>query len=272
MTDIDIMAHEIVCASAVGLEAIPVAHYPDGMPLMRAPLSPPTALLLRPRSLDTFFAALAWVDALAARGHAVPRLLLPCVPGARQDRLNPSGDYLDTLYSIAQAINARHFPSVTVLDPHSLVTPALIDRCHIVYASLPFVAKHDYLGVIAPDGGAEKRAGAVAQVLGVPLFHAWKRRDVATGALSGFACEPLEPGGYLVVDDLCDGGGTFVGLAETIGGRARLDLFVTHGLFTKGTDELLRHFHRIYTTDSTLHDKPGVRVIPSCASLLRELL
>src|ERR1051325_4669315 len=103
--DIIYLAHGV-------LHEQPWHAYPDGTPRFDAPAATPEAILLRPRSMAAFTAALYWGDALANRGHAVPSLVLPLIPGARQDRLNPSGDYLFTLKSVAQAINARHFPSV----------------------------------------------------------------------------------------------------------------------------------------------------------------
>ena len=51
----------------------------------------------------------------------------------------------------------------------------------------------------------------------------------------------------IVVDDICDGGGTFIGLAKLLKGRGAIKctLAVTHGLFTKGFDKLADHFDEI---------------------------
>jgi phosphoribosylpyrophosphate synthetase len=59
----------------------------------------------------------------------------------------------------------------------------------------------------------------------------------------------------LIMDDLCDGGATFIVEAEYLRdskllGDRKLYLFVYHGLFTNGLDTLLKHFDRIYTTNS----------------------
>jgi ribose-phosphate pyrophosphokinase len=216
-------------------------------------------LLVRTTKMDEFCAAMFMVDALTERGNPVPHLILPQVPGARQDRLNDEGDFLFTIKSIAGMINARNFPTVTTLDPHSDVTPALINRCRVVHAADIYAAglnvnqpRHDYVGVIAPDAGAAKRAAGVAKMLGVPAYQAWKVRDIRDGSLAGFGCQSLPDtdGKFLLVDDLCDGGGTFVGLADHLI-DTRLDLYVTHGLFTKGFDALATRFEEIITTDST---------------------
>ena len=172
--------------------------------------------------------------------------------------------------SVAKDLNARRFPAVVVLDPHSDVAPALIDRCRVFAASFPEDRQYD--GVIAPDGGAAKRASYIASALGVRLYHAWKTRDVGTGTLAGFGTEPLPSGHYLVVDDICDGGGTFVGLADAlVAYGVHADLYVTHGLFTKGTRPLLDRFGRVFCTDSIIGDRPGVTVLPRCLALLQSI-
>lgn len=256
--------------------------YPDGMPLVNAlqdHLTGPRAMLLRPRTLNALCAALFWVDAERERGHAIPEFVLPCFPGARQDRLNESGDSLFTAKSVAAMINARAFPRVTVVDPHSDVAPALLDRCRVVRPhDFMRVPPGKYHAVVSPDAGAEKRAAGVAKLLGVPLLHGWKKRDVSTGALSGFGLEPTpdlpKDASVLVIDDICDGGGTFLGLADVLDARGlRAHLYVTHGLFTKGTDKLIERFHgHVYCTDSTLGERPGVIEIPICDRLLKGAL
>lgn len=264
------MNGEIRCAFRFStgqmLSVLVVSAYPDGTPLITNPFPGSrghiSALLVR-GDLSTLWTALLFVDAHTARGNEVPPLILPLVPGSRQDRLNPSGDYLFTLRSVAAEINARHFPSVTILDPHSLATPSLIDNCRVISARDCFAGSEPlrYRGVVAPDAGAEKRAQEIAQALEVPLIHAWKVRDVTSGALTDFGLEysPSIPRGsrLLVVDDLCDAGGTFLGLGAIIRERGYLaDLYVTHGLFTAGLDKLYGIYDRVITTDSVWRPGP----------------
>jgi len=56
----------------------------------------------------------------------------------------------------------------------------------------------------------------------------------------------------LIVDDICDGGGTFLGLAEELKECNSGDLYlaVSHGIFSKGSQTLLDNFKSIYSTDS----------------------
>lgn len=202
----------------------------------------------------------------------IERLVIPYLPGARQDRINPDGDVLFTSSVVADMINECHFPSgVVSLDPHSPVMPRMIEhfREHPLENVVKQIPKR-YDGIIAPDKGAKDRAKRVADSLNIPLYLGGKTRDVSNGKLTGFTLENLNydnmrPNGhYLVVDDICDGGGTFIGLAEKIHQQyATADLYVSHGIFSKGTRHLNKAYGSIYTTDSLpLRDGNKVTVLP----------
>ncbi len=79
-----------------------------------------------------------------------------------------------------------------------------------------------------------------------------KERDVKTGALTNFktAANDLSNQTCFIVDDICDGGGTFAGTAKMLmeEGAAKVVLIVTHGIFSKGSE--IEFVDEIYTTDS----------------------
>lgn len=272
--------------------AIPTVTYPveeqrmysDGTPLIKGVFDTRlNAIEVLPRTMNEFVNAMFLVDSLVECGSLIDFLVLPYVPGARQDRINPTGDILFTAKSVAKMINERNFSRVIVLDPHSAVTPALIDRCKVFPLNKVFqpMLVRDRLresgfdtfnGIIAPDAGAGHRANEVASIFGLPVYQASKHRDVSTGKLSGFSID-VPPGHYLVVDDICDGGGTFAGLGEKIKERgATADLYVSHGIFSKGTDMLKQHYQNIYTTDSReFGERNNVTVIP-VTKLMREMI
>lgn len=196
---------------------------------------------------------------LCRRVNASLEIFMPYFPSAREDRGNPLG-----VKVYADMVNMAGASKVTILDPHSDVTPALVNNCHVISvdAMVPYAIYYnnwlaergqggrvEYVGVVAPDGGAIKRTWGVAQALKVPMYQASKHRDVATGKLSGFSCETLPKGRLLFVDDICDGGGTFIGLADACH-HDNLDLWVTHGIFTGDNLKLEQRFGRIFTTES----------------------
>lgn len=210
-----------------------------------------------------------WADAARQRG-ADTVALIPYLPGARADRGLPFGARV-----YADIINSFHIDQIICFDPHSPTMPNLIRNLTVVDSAVlirhAIVGKvsdqhaQAYTGIIAPDKGAVARAQRVASACHLPLYKAEKHRDEATGQLSGFSCEDLPEGGkYLIVDDLCDGGGTFIGLAEATGlTREHLGLYVSHGVFSGRANYLWEWFKDIFTTDSfPPKNDIGATVIP----------
>ncbi|MGQ2983302.1 ribose-phosphate diphosphokinase [Flavobacterium sp.] len=197
------------------------------------------------------------VDALKRMGVQKINLFIPYFPGARQDRIMIPGEPL-TVKVYADIINAMGFAEVTVFDPHSEVAPALINNCKIVpnYEFIAEVIKAIGTDVklISPDGGALKKIYKVSEYLGGrEVVECSKSRDVKTGRLSGFKVYEHDLAGAdcLIVDDICDGGGTFAGLAEELKRKnaGRLYLAVSHGIFSKGF-EMFGDLEKIFTTNS----------------------
>lgn len=243
--------------------------YSDSTPLVKADIEDiaknADTIIVKGAGLAEFVTAMFLVDAVRAFDYesSITTLVLPYFPGARQDRVNPTGDILDTARSVAGMINERRFWNVTVLDPHSPICIGATN--HSEEYPLEKVVRrvwHGYTGIIAPDKGARARAETFAKSMGKPVYYGEKVRDVSTGRLSGFDIDVPEGGHYLVVDDICDGGGTFIGLGEKIKEcGAYADLFVTHGIFSKGVDSLKEYYKNVYTTDS-LNKTAGTLVIP----------
>ena len=226
------------------------------------------AIVIRPRSMQEFFTGMMIVDTVRERGGSVDHLILPYIPGARQDRQKWEGDWLETLKYVGKIINYMGFKSVMVADPHSPMAGMAINRMkvynpHLLYNT--FSGKgYDY--VVSPDAGASDRAAQLAKWISVEVITASKHRDPATNKLSGFSIPEypiLDGKRVLLVDDICDAGGTFLGLAEILRARgATADLFVTHGLFSRGTDHLARAFRTLYATDSLDYPIEKVTYIP----------
>jgi ribose-phosphate pyrophosphokinase len=109
----------------------------------------------------------------------------------------------------------------------------------------PDVSAYDT--VIFPDAGAARRYDIDHP--NIVIGH--KVRDQETGWITHYDLEGDPHGNCIVVDDLCDGGLTFKLLADSIPDSAfRLDLSVTHGIFSKGLDGLLKSYNTIFTTNS----------------------
>lgn len=198
------------------------------------------------------------VDALKRMDAKISNLIIPYFPSARQDRVMVKGEPL-SIKVYADIVNSLGFDKVVVLDAHSEVTPALINNCEAVSNHNFIKQVIEKIGanvkLISPDGGALKKIYKVSEFLGgVEVVECSKSRDVKTGNLTGFkvSASDLEGCDCLIVDDICDGGGTFMGLADELKKKnaGKLYLAVTHGIFSKGFDELGKSFTHIFTTNS----------------------
>jgi ribose-phosphate pyrophosphokinase len=196
----------------------------------------------------------------------VMTLFLPYLPYGRADRKFVVGDCFG-LHVFAEFINALNYDQVITLDAHSEVAEIEINNL-VNVSPKPLITTviqtiGSDLAILLPDEGAERYQ------LGTSALRATKNRDPKTGKLSGFLVPPKDAfenaKSVLIVDDICDGGGTFVGIAEALKNYGLgLYLYVSHGIFSKGCPHLLKYFNRIYTTDSL---PQSAQYYPGCHSL-----
>ena len=212
----------------------------------------------RVNSFNDFGLLLLTIDALRRMGVDTIRLFIPYFPAARQDRVMIPGEPL-SVKVYADIINNAKVHHTTIFDAHSEVTAAVLENCTIIpnHNFIDLVLQHLASGtlLVSPDGGALKKIYKVAEYLGgKKVIECSKSRDVETGKLTGFKvnAEDLDGKDCLIVDDICDGGGTFLGLAVALKEKnaGRLFLAVSHGIFSKGFDDLAKHFDKVFTTDS----------------------
>lgn len=209
------------------------------------------------KSADDVMQLLLLTDALRRLNPAAPvHLDMPYVPYARQDRVCNPGEALGAAV-FCKLINDQQYATVTIVEPHSDVTPALLQRVRVIDAAaflkkaLAAPAFAQGVTLMAPDAGARKRVQSLAKTLGVAdVRYAEKVRDPQTGRITETRVPddiPAQP--VLVVDDICDGGRTFLELAAALGDKTRqpLYLYVTHGIFSKGLTELKARYAGIFS-------------------------
>lgn len=219
----------------------------------------PVLITARLTSSDDLMVLLNATDALRRFEIEDIHLFLPFVPYARQDRVAVSGEAF-SLDVFARIINAQGYKSVRIFDPHSDVTPALIHRS-VILRNHKFVKMAlddmENFQIVSPDAGAYKKIFAVCDEIGYDGYVAIcnKIRIAAGGDISHISVDVSDFGGQdvVIIDDICDGGATFVKLATELKKRnvARIHLVVSHGIFSKGVEELLRNgIDTIIVTDS----------------------
>lgn len=187
-------------------------------------------------------------------------LSLPYIPNARLDRTKSVGEVF-TLKYFARIINNLEFDSVQVLDPHSNVSCALLDRVVVrqptdyIRRSLRCVEGETGEAPLLfyPDEGAMKR---YSSLITAPYSFGIKKRDWETGKITSFEIHGADPAGknILMVDDICSKGCTFYHSAVALkkAGAANIYIYVTHCENTVIDEDLLKGdlITHIYTTNS----------------------
>jgi ribose-phosphate pyrophosphokinase len=188
-------------------------------------------------------------DSLDRLGLTNVSLSLPYMPHGRADRVFEQGGSFP-LKMFANILNSFNFKKIYVYDPHSDVTPALVDNIEIVPQVDVYSFHRDeiesYMGkgysLVSPDIGAAKKTFDIAKRFGNNLIQAYKVRDVTTGDI--VACDvqvgEKPPKKVVIVDDISDGGASFVYLTRKLkaAGVEKVALMVTHGIFSKGLEPL----------------------------------
>lgn len=199
----------------------------------------------------------------ACREAGATRVILhaPYLPYSRQDRVCSDGEsnslmvYLSLLRTV--------FDEVHTLDLHN---PAVLKDSYVTnyLPKYSTILPTDVEGalVVAPDKGAVGRAIAFAARFDLESTTMNKHRT-STGIVQVIE-EPskiYDAPKIVIVDDICDGGSTFIEAAKEIrkfNPDAELILIVTHGIFSNGLEELYKYYTKVIALNplSTVSDKP----------------
>lgn len=253
-------------------KVIEPGYFPDGTLLVKYLVSKEKEATITWlfQNNEEFLVILFLVNHLRAHGVEDIVLNMPYIPNARQDRVKRKEDIF-TLKYFAKAINDLQFKKVCVLDPHSYVSEALIDRICVespksyINKALKSIGKEDVM-LFFPDEGAMKR---YADMFDRPYAFGIKKRDWETGVIKGLEVsgqtDRIKDSTILIIDDICSRGGTFYHSAKTLKeiGAKDIYLYVSHCENTIHKGELLKEplIEKIFTTDSIfteLHERVEV--------------
>lgn len=241
---------------------VEINKFPDGTLLIKEKPSDDKALVTWRFENNEELVALIYITH-HLRAHGVRRihLFMPYIPNARQDRVKTDEDVF-TLKYFAWVINSLNFDKVIVLDPHSSVSEALIDRIDVMSPAELIKEVYDKIYtdgeemlMFYPDEGAMKRYSGM---ISAPYAFGIKERDWATGKIQGLSVfdggQSIEGKTVLIVDDISSRGGTFYHSAKKLKelGAAKVFLYVTHCENTILEGEVLTSglIEKVYTTDS----------------------
>lgn len=208
--------------------------------------------------------------------HAYLTLTLLYIPNARMDRTKEMKEVF-TLKYFADFINMMKFERVYVLDPHSNVSTALIDRveeqdvtCYINTVLYKLDMRNvKNIAIFFPDAGAMKRYKDYPLLKNKTMFYGQKERDWKTGEIKGIAIfnrdgEKLEKINdelnVLMIDDIISYGGTLAYSADKLKelGVNRIFAYASHvenSILDEEKGTLLKRFkdgavEKVFTTNS----------------------
>ncbi len=229
--------------------------YPDGqhsikLSLNKLNVKEPVSIKCRIRNFGELEVLFCLVNALRKNDFYVDSINFVYLFGMRSDRafeICEPNYFRDVLSPVMNLLKTQ----IYVLAPHNVD-----NLCY--FEGIPSYNEYNFNSVLM--GGDE----SVRRWIWADGFFVKNRSkdgikvDLTLG-------ETFEYDSITVIDDLCDGGATFIAEGEYLKQRfphKKLNLFVYHGLFTQGVHSLLNYYDEIICTNSYQDiDHPQVKQI-----------
>lgn len=218
----------------------------------------------RLNSSDDIMTLCLAVDALRRIDVKYIEVFIPYIPYARQDRVMVKGEPL-SIKVFTNIINSLQLDKVIVYDAHSDVSNALLDRCQnitnyeMVNYAIKNELKYDDFVLVSPDIGAYKKIEKLGKYIGCknPLVVGMKVRNLDTGDIIKseiITHDDSTHKPHIIVDDICDGGRTFMEIAAILKQKniTNLSLIISHGIFSHNALENLHNagYNKIFSSNS----------------------
>jgi ribose-phosphate pyrophosphokinase len=235
-----------------------ITTYPDGQRNIKLnfdylnDVKIPIEIKCRIKTFADFELLLALVAALRKNDFVIDEITFMYCMGMRCDRAFESGmpNYFRDV--IAPIINGLKIPTTHFHIPHGTLAMYYIDNYRFVSPSqLHEFWLPNHIMIAGDESAAKMFIGGT---------HYFNKKRMQNGeieiymqkdALTKIKTDIYSP--ITIFDDLCDGGATFIAEAKYLreqGINNPLYLVIAHGLFSKGFEELLTHFEKIYFTNS----------------------
>ncbi len=195
---------------------------------------------------DHIMELLIMIDAMKRASAATITAVIPYYGYARQDRkVHPRDPIAAKL--LADILTAAGATRILTMDLHARQIQGFFDMPVDHLHGVPVLAQHyierhfkgDDLVVVSPDLGGVTRARNFAGRLDAPIAIVDKRRPKANmtevmnivGDIIGKRC--------IIIDDLCDTGGTFLTAAKALLERGAKEIYAcaTHAILSNGAEQ-----------------------------------
>ena len=190
------------------------------------------------------------------RHEVLYKLNIYYLMGMRMDRVMDFNRPF-TLKIVLNSLKNCNADTIEILEPHS---DAYYDYrfggkfTELYVENSPSNTVWNDFQIVLPDAGAKERYDF--QYVGTALTCS-KVRDLTTGKILEIKIdnpEAISDKPLLILDDLCDGGDTFCGIAKAFNSlgisKERLNIAVTHMVNPKGIKNLSENFNHVWFTNS----------------------
>lgn len=263
-----------ICINGIKVESFNFSGGECHVKIIPSDITEHTNIIAHLDSSDAIMQLLMVVDAVRrVKPHTKIDLTIPYFPYARQDRVCNEGEAF-SVHVMAGLINQLQCHSITIYDPHSQVTVDALDNCKVISladiilnSELADKIQHEGLRIVSPDKGAQDKVYELGAALAMEHICASKVRDSLTGNIIATEIHDDVVGkDCVILDDICDGGRTFIELAKVLKakGAGRLYLYVTHGIFSEGLNVLKEHFTHVYCFHTMIAEEKIDRKFLTC--------
>lgn len=244
-----------------------IDHYPDGqIQLVLEDLDDNKfhlVILTRICNSDDLFILMQLSDIVNRRGLSCT-LYITYLLAARTDRLfswNTSFT-LKVVMDVLKSFNSE----IMILDPHSEAANRLSDNrvyeinfINMLINCTNVFDDSDNITIVAPDEGAKDRLEHIIapSIFRNPIIYCTKTRD-KNGKVTEVKINSESPlqiskkAKLIVIDDLCDGGGTFMAIAPELKRYEvkEIDLLITHSIQLDGLKKVSSVYDKVITSNS----------------------
>lgn len=232
-----------------------ISHFPDGeVQITLDSFNRKDDILVECRitSAEELFILMQVMDILD-RQEVTYSVTIYYLMGMRMDRVMDFNRPF-TLKVVSTFLSRSKAKEIRILEPHS---KKIFDLNNIFIEHIDDLLegfKAELLSchqLVLPDAGAQKRYPNISNAI-----FCSKVRDEQTGKLIEFEVKnpnDIQSKDLLILDDLCDGGGTFCGIAAELKKYkpdVSINIFVTHMVNRKGIENLAKTFNKVYFTNS----------------------
>lgn len=253
-----------------------IINYPDGTFKIDIPEIPtvngePIEIVWTYRNENELSILIYAAENLRENYSSPINLYMPYVPNARMDRIHDKSEVF-TLKYFCKVINFLNFNKVKILDVHSSVAAALLDRCENISPEKYINSAVELSGIdrekdyiFFPDEGSFKRYSGMFREF-KNIGFGIKKRNWSDGKITGLDVfgESPENKNVLIIDDICSYGGTVYHSALKLKelNCNKIYVYFTHCENSIAKGELLKGdlLEHIYTTNSLLSIVPDSKM------------